>query len=512
MTLPRLATSALLIFALSAAAAAQPGGRKSSPRPTSVPSNTERPKPQSQPPTTPAPGKTAPLATGAGTPVSFAPEPFRLDAIGLIMRVPEGCSAQSTTIAGRATTQITPKDTTWILNVQVPARTTETDTTIAEMAEKTITLIQGSFGILDTDNKTILETRAEVLERDDNVRLEGGVASRFYISVPGAGDARIIKGYTIFRPTLDQFVVFELITAASEFSRARGVYETVLGTAQFTDNLTMMAERGAFIKTGQAFFDRLTESDYLDAMHEKKLWQRLSQPAATGSPSDATELGYRGVRFWRGRRGEVDPDKPRSAWSRSENDEGFLCSVEGRFLLKGGIADSRGIYFMKPDRSEETWSVKTVFTDSSGKQVSAATDTGARTGQVLSIIKKETGQPLTTLTPTGVGEGYISKFETFLLPRLMIRKNVNATIGSYAWSDQERVLSFRKDEMQRDPAPGSLITIKTSFREEAASQSYTYSPTGDLVRGEVEGLGVWEPIEPEQLMRLWKQKGLPTDK
>lgn len=432
------------------------------------------------------------------------------------MRLPEGCNAQSTTIGDRATTQITPKDTTWLLNIQLP-RTSNPEATVAEAAERTVTLIQGSYGVLDTDNKTILSTQAKILERDDKLNLPAGAAARFYVSVPNNDKSRVVKGYTIFKPTAQQYVVFELICAEEVFSKAKGVYETILGTAQFADSESVMMERGMYIKAGSKFLSSLTEADYRQVMSEQKSWQRLYKPAATGAPGDATELGYRGIRFWKGRRGEVDPDKPRNSWSKSEQEEGLLCSVEGRFVVYGpsgvpmGIADSFGTYFMKPDRSEETWSVRTVFTDENGKQVSAATDTGARSGESLTIVKKESGQPITTLSPANIGEGYMSKFETFLLPRLLVKNKVQTTIGSYAWSDQERVLSFRKDEVVRDPARGNHYTIKTSFREEAVSQTYTYNQNGDLIRGEVEGLGVWEPSDPETLLSLWKRKGLPVE-
>ncbi len=504
---PSLAAIAatLMIVMLADVTVAQ-SGKGSPSKATPVPSNSGSKKPAIAPPTAPT------ASTPTGTPVAFAPEPFRLDAIGLVMRVPEGCSAQSTTIADRATTQITPRDSTWILNVQLPARTVDLNSTPAEMAEKTITLIQGSYGKLDQNNEKIMSTEATIIDRKDNLLLPGGAAARFYVSVPGAERTRIVKGYTIFKPTTKQFCVFELITSESEFAKARGLYETLLGTANFTDNEAVMSERGTFIKTGTRFFSGLSEADYVQVMHDKKLWQRLYKPASTGAAGDATELGYRGVRFWRGKRGEIDPDKARSAWGKAEQEDGYICSIEGRFLLDGGVADSRGFYFMRPDRSEETWSVKTVYTDAGGKQIAAATDTGARSGDSLTIVKKETGKPLTTLAPTNLGEGYISKFETFLLPRLVVKHKLQTTIGSYAWSDQERLLSFRKDEINRDPAQGGFFTIKTSFREEAATQTYTYSDKGDFVRGEIEGLGIWEPVEPEALMRLWKQKGLPTDR
>lgn len=507
-----LALALLVGGAASSPALAQPN-RNQSGRPTGVPANTGKQPDPAQPATTPPQTSHG----GAGGTVAFAPTPFRLDSVGLTMRLPEGCNAQSTTVADRATTQITPRDSTWLINIQLP-RTSNPEATIAEAADKTITLIQGSYGKVDPLQKEIRSTEARVLEHNDKLILPGGAAARFYISVPNNDNSRVVKGYTIFKPTAQQYVVFELICAEDVFKTARGLYETVIGTAQFADSEAVMLERGIFIKAGAKFLAALTEADYQQVMSDQRSWQRLYKPASSGAPGDATELGYRGIRFWKGRRGEIDPDKPRNQWSKAEQEEGLLCSVEGRFVVYGqsgnptGVADSVGIYFMKPDRGEEMWSIRTIFTDDSGKQVSAATDTGARSGDSLTIIKKETGQPVTTLAPANLGEGYMSKFESFLLPRLLVKHKVQTTIGTYAWSDQERVLSFRKDEVTRDTSRGNLFTIKTSFREEAVSQTYTYNDKGDLVRGEIEGLGVWEPTDPETLMSLWKRKGLPVDK
>lgn len=460
-----------------------------------------------QPTSRPADSRPKPVASNGV--VTFAAEKFRLDSVGLEMSLPEGATAQSTSIGGRATVQILPAKNNWILNIQTP-QTSNPKATIEEAADKTVALLQGSVGVLDPDQKTVLETEARVLERKDNLQLAGGPSSRFYVSIPNNDRTRLIKGYTIFKPTAQQYVVFEFITSESEFAKVKPVYEAVVATASFADSEAVMAERGVFIEAGEAFFAGLNEADYVAAMQGEKAWQRLFKPAATGAAMDAEELGYRGIRFWRGQRGEVDPSKPAKSYSKMEQEPGFLCSVEGRLAVQGKWADTRQIYYMKPDRSAEAWSVITVVRDASGKQVAAATETGARDGTSLNIVTTEPGRPVETVNPP-VPEGYISQFETFLLPRLLVRKKVQTTIGSYTWS-RTRV-SFRKDEVSRESAGrNGLWTIKTVFRDQDAGQTYSYNEKGDMIRGEVEGFGVWEPMEPAKLFRLWENKGLPTGK
>lgn len=473
---------------------------------TNVPTNTGGPR-TAQPDKSPIKPATAAVA--------FAEAPFRLDALGLVMKVPEGATASSVSLYGRPTTQLMPADNTWILNVQTPK--SGSATTLAKVTEETLLGIQANEGVIGRDDKMdpriISTTQAEVLERNDALKINGADATRFYVSAPTPdGKTILVKGYTIFQPSPQQFVVFELVTSKAEFAKSKGIYETVVGTAHFEDASQTAIQRGALVKAGVGFFSGLTEADYVQAMIEKKTWQRLYQPSPTGSSMDAKELGYRGIRFWRGVRGEIDPQKPKSSYGSAEKQEGYLCSVEGRFIIEGGVADSRGVYFMTPDRNEEAWSVQTVYRDASDKQVSASSETGARIGESLNVVKKGSGEPVKQLAPPMMGEGYISKFETFLLPRLLVRKKIETTIGVYAWSERETI-SYRKDEVARTGSGrSSTWSIKTSFRDEPPSQNYTYTDAGDLIRGEVEGLGTWEPMEPDALFRLWKQKDLPTDK
>jgi hypothetical protein len=306
-------------------------------------------------------------------------------------------------------------------------------------------------------------------------------------------------------------VVFELMTSEPEFAKAKPVYEAVLATASFADSEAVMAERGVFVKAAQGFFASLSEADYVQAMHENKVWQRLYKPATTGAAMDAEEFGYRGIRFWRGVRGEVDPGKPRGSYTKMEQESGYLCSLEGRRAIRGQWADTRQIYFMSPDRNSEAWSIVMVVRDGEGKQVAAASETGARDGSSLTIVTTEPGRPIETISPP-VPEGYISQFESFLLPRLLIRKKVQTTLGGYTWNTNKSV-SFRKDEVVRESSGrNALWTIKTVFRDQDAKQTYTYNEQGELIRGEVDNVGVWEPMEPAQLFRLWENKGLPTGK
>lgn len=460
-------------------------------------------------------GPGAKVPKGAQGAVPLADTPLKLDSVGLSMRVPVGASMESTMIGGRRTVQVIAEDGKWLFNVQTP-QTTNFKTGIAQALDETLTLIQGSYGIVDPDQKEILTTQAQILEKEPDLTLPGGKAARLYVSLPASdGKSRVVKGYTIFKPGSNQFVVFELVTAEKEFSRSRTAYEAAVGTAAFTDSEQLNLQRGAAVKAGTAFMQGLSEADYVKAMDGPETWARLYKPATSGTPMDSQELGYRGVKFWQGQRGEINPSKAKSNFSKAEQQEGLLVSVRGRILVEGGVGDTLGIYFMTPDRNEETWTVRTVFKDKDGKVLAQASETGARIKDDVTVVKEESGRPATHVKPPIMGEGYISQFETFLLPRLIALKGIETELGFYAYqSAPSGTITFRRDAASREGGGGSTAhwKIVSTLREDLPPQETTLDPKGNLIRTSLDDGRVWEPVDLEQLRRMWQSKGLPVDK
>lgn len=461
-----------------------------------------------------AQGKPGTVPKGVGA-VDLAEEQFRLDAVGLSMRIPVGAVVESTRMAGRQSVQITPQDGAWVMNIQTP-QTSNENATIGEALAQTIDLIKTSYGIVDKDQKNYFpdETQAQILERTEKVSLPGGEAARLYVSLPrpgGTGDkARLVKGYTIFKPGPKQYVVFELVSPEKSFSQNRGAYETSVGTASFVDSNALMLGRGAAVKAGTAFVQQLSPDDYRKAMGANEEWYRLYKPAATGAAMDAQELGYRGMKYWRGQRGEVNPGKPKSQWSRADQQEGYLCQVRGRIMVEGGMGDTMGLYFMTPDRNEEMWSVTTAFKDANGKVIAQASETGARLGDDVTVVKEESGRPPTHVKPPIMGEGYVSQFETYVLPRIMVQKDVRAELGFYAYqSNPSNTISFRRESAQKE---GSLWKVTTTVRDDMPPQVSTYGKEGELLKTVMDDGRVWEPVELSKLKRMWEQKGLSVDR
>lgn len=447
-------------------------------------------------------------------PVEFAAEPLRLDSVGLSMQVPVGSQLKATNAGGQQTLAVTGPDRSWLINIRTP-QTSNAASTLKEAMDKSIELIRYSVGVTDRGMDKVVDSQARVIEQTESLQVNGQAASRFYISIPtGDADKRVVKGYTFFKPSARQYVVFELIAPAEAFTRVKAVYETVLATAKFADPMQVSAAYAGAVKAGVHLMEQVSEADRIAAMGTDEQLQRLYRPAVSGSASDAEELGYRTLKFWRGKQGEVDPDKKPASWKGADLEEGYLAQLTVRLLDGTNVFDTVARYFMSPNREGESWSVVMVRMDSKGRELGRWQETGARSGNDVRVLVTQPGKPMQPVEPYIQGEGYLSQFESYLLPSLLIHKAVTdgteAEFGFYTYRSESESISLRRDTVARDSQAGGAWTISTRFRDESKPQRSVYNERGQLIRTELPDGRVWEPIELETLMRLWRNKGLPT--
>jgi hypothetical protein len=322
--------------------------------------------------------------------------------------------------------------------------------------------------------------------------------------------------------------MFELVTGSDTYERAKPIYELVVATTKFKDATVMNTDRALAIKNGVRIMSELSDADYLSAMGTKEQWQRLYQPAKTGSDDDAQEIGYRGLKFWRGRRGDVNPDLPMSKWTDADNQEGYLAKMTVRLLDNVGPAgaidkqrqntfiDTVAVYFMTTDRRDETWSVRMVKRDVTGKELGKWTETGARLGNEVTVMvgeSKDGGRPIRAPFDP---EGYICQVESYLLPTIMVQAAIKQRAemieaGFYTYRTENESVSFRRDILKADPQRAGTWTMTSRIRDEGQPQTYVFNGKGDLIRTELADGRLWEPVEIEWLYKLWQRKGLPTE-
>jgi hypothetical protein len=405
-------------------------------------------------------------------------------------------------------------DNSWLVNITIH-ETTNTGLTIQEALQSNLEQLKFRFGVTDAGRDRVVETQVQVLEQQDTITINGQSASRAYVSTPsGEGNKRIVKGYTFFKPSARQFVVFELIVPGEAFNRVRPIYETVIGTAGFADPSVVQAAYAAAVKAGVALFQQVTDADYLAAINKKEQFHRLYKPASSGSPGDADELGYRALKFWSGKRGEVDANRKPSDWKGADLTDGYLCQLTVRLLDGSNVIDTVARYFMTADRMHESWAVVMVRTDPKGRELGRWEETGARADRDVRVLVVEPGAKNRPIEPYIQGEGYISQFESYLLPSLLMQKAISegmeTEFGFYNYRSESENISLRRDTVARDRQLGGVWTISTKFRDDTKPQRSVFNEKGDLIRTELPDGRVWEPISKEALLELWRRKGLPT--
>lgn len=513
MTALRPLTAALLILSLAGLAAGQdraPASRN--PQPT-APAAAPKPPP---------------------TPVELSDDVFRLNSVGLSMHLPVGVISQISGSGDQMAAQIMAEGV-WLVNIQTPA-SRNTKATPESVAEEVRDQLLAAAGVPDRTiapdgtirnkgtGEKLAETRARVLEDVKAVRLatprpdEARPAARFYVWLPPLDkEPAIVRGYTIFMVAPGRFVTFDLVTPETNFQTAKVAYETMIATARFADPATVAATRGAAVETGIAFLNSLTPADYERAIASlNDQWYRRYKPAPGGADADATEVAYRRVRAWKGRRGELDPSRPPSRWAVVDRQEGYLVRIDARFLESDKIIDSVGFYFMSLDRKEEAWNLQMVIHDPATRRPVLWRELGARNGDSMHVVTEGSGESKTS-QPTVPPQGYLNQVESFLLPGLLIGarkpddKGHAGEYGFYTYQSEFGRIRLRTDKLGNAQDRAGAWTLETKMNEDRDPQTAIYNERGDLIRITLPDTSVWVPTTLQRLADLWRTKGLPME-
>ncbi len=460
------------------------------------------------------------LAPGATTsaqsePVELAKDKFLLDPVGLSMQLPLDSKTASTEFRGeQLAASVRGPNNDYLIKIRTP-KTGDREADVTEALTRTIDGIRARFGIADPGG-AVVETTAQLLALDRDLVIGSQACERAYISIPDQeGDERMVFGWTFFKPRPDQFVVFELVVPEKRFARVRPIYEASVATARFEDPTTAMQMRQAALDAGRVLLASVGPEDYRRAMHEEERWFRLYRPAETGEGED-TELGYRGVRFWEGQRGEINPGRSSRDFNATERQEGLLCRIQARVLIDAStIADTTATFFMTQDREQEAWYVATAVRDRSERQLAFASETGTRDGEELVVKITRAGSEANILKPSIGTRAYLNQFETFVLPALLVEAAGEGTlafseVAFYAYRSATQAVSLRTEDVAREAS--GQVQLTTTLREGAPPKQSIYNADALLLRVEEGDGSVWVPTTKDDLFALWRSKGLPTGK
>ncbi|KAA0216032.1 MAG: hypothetical protein DYG94_10100 [Leptolyngbya sp. PLA3] len=377
-----------------------------------------------------------------------------------------------------------------------------------DMKEDAGRAVRNPAGQLQAD---VVGTRAKVLSRDRQYGLAGYNADHAYVAIPREGTLEYtIRGSTLLQTDPGRFVLFELYTTASDFTKARETYEVMLATAAIEDQANIATRRAAMLDAGVKALAQLTESDYraVFSAHPQR-WERLSRPTPTGAASDEEELGYRRVQARVGKRGDLSPNKPKEKWTTDDQQDGYIVQIDARLLEIDSIIDTRAAYFLSLDRTEEAWVVNMAVRKEA--DVSRWQEIGARLGTDMSINVIPEQLQATKIRPQIQGEGYISVVESYMLPQLLVHIGIPADFAFYSYQTSSSTIRLRTDSLATPKGKGGPWTLTTRLNADAPPQTTVIGPDGKILRTDLADGRRWSPIEFDALYNLWKSKGLPLD-
>ena len=454
------------------------------------------------------PGTAKPLAPAAGA-IEFNPKPFRVESMGLTILLPVGANASSTSIGAQSALEIIGPDNLWY----VAARIVESSDLKLNLSEVAETNLRSQFGegVLMVGN--VGSSGATLLERVQNLQVGTLPAERFYVLGPAdekdKKKVRLVYGVTFIKLGPGRFAYFETSMGEPQFERGRPQIEATVATAQFADKPALEAAQRALFDAGAKFLESVNEAKLRSVIEDsKETWWRLYVPAKTGADADARELGYRRIRMFIGKRGQIDPKRDPKTFRGADNDEGYLVQVDFRGILGDNneiLTDSQGMFFLSLDRSQETWALTTRVRD--GKTDKTSDEIGHRIGNQIKL-KKADGRDATLLVPD---KTYVSRMETFVLHRLLVLSRLTTEFAFNTYSSESELVDIRRESVDQPVDKPGIYRITSRLGEGTQPQISTLKENGELLFADMGGGVRVEPTSKEQLLWLWKSKGLPLD-
>jgi hypothetical protein len=138
----------------------------------------------------------------------------------------------------------------------------------------------------------------------------------------------------------------------------------------------------------------------------------------------------------------------------------------------------------------------------------------------MSIVNRAPGKADSVVQPTLRSTQYVSTGEVPMLGSLLVldaaakakasSETAPVELGFYAYRADTGTISLRRETVGRDLKRANAWTVRSRQRDEKTVTLSVFRDDGTLVRSELPDGSVWEPIEPEALLKLWKSKNLPV--
>lgn len=433
--------------------------------------------------------------------------PTRIDSLDLTFFLPEGSVAETTSFGANAEMGVELPDGLGVLVIK-GQRSNTPDLTVELVTDSMIEQLYLSRGKQDQATGRF-STSVTLIDRT-SLRLSGLSGERFYVRVPGVdGSPEVFRGVTVFRTEPGRFLFFDLMTESINYEAARRIYETVVGTIEVTDRDALAARRSAAVENLRAVMTTLNPEELRSlAEQNAERWERLYTPARSGDEMDATEHGYRRVRVRPGVRGEVS-GTPERHWTASDRAPGLIVQLDAMAIEPRLRVDTRAVYFVSDGFKEEAWTVKMALRQ--GDITTESSVSGARSGTSMTIQLKQDKAAPTVTRPVIQGEGYVSQALTYLIAPLLVSRAKAGEFAAYAYNPGTNIISLRWDTVEQPADKPGLWIVRSRADDNTPATTHTFNGQGRLIRSELHNGRIWEPIELDRLVTLWKRKGMPLE-
>jgi hypothetical protein len=188
-----------------------------------------------------------------------------------------------------------------------------------------------------------------------------------------------------------------------------------------------------------------------------------------------------------------------------------LVRIDARVLEGESVIDSQSVFFMTPDRNEESWSVRMTVRD--GVTDITHTEVGARVGTDMKVtITSNDGKNERIIRPQVATEGFVSRVESYLLPMIYVRSGIPTIYGTYAYQSQTERVQYRRDVLEQPSEAGKPFTLRTKLSDDQPTEQVSlYDAKGVLIRSELATGVLSEPSSLAQIKEIWTKKQLPVN-
>lgn len=431
------------------------------------------------------------------------PVPFKAEAIGLRIHLPE-----------MALMSIKPSGTRPIFQID--------DASEPQMWRMRIESVQYSSAqdFSTPDASAYLD---QILDRQDEHSVlvnkatgYAGVEGRLcFIQRTQADGKSIVTGWLILPSGQASFLIFTVLIVPDFYPEIRPILESSFSTIQIKSEETLSLEHLARIENGKNLLQSITP-ERLKALVGLRQWFRTYQPASAKRGTSETELACSVVEILRGRRGELNLNRPEEKYTEEEQEEGIMVRIQGRIVVdqqRGSYYDTYATYWMSWNQDCEQWSI--VGTQRQGEATRSEQETGIRMAPSVS-------KPAPTLIISAprlanyewrVPDVYLSQALSLLLGRLLPREQSEPQFFTYYFYNARSTppsMGLRYDRWEPMNDGSGHWQLATLLNKSLPPEMSIYDFDGALVKRTRPTGDVTVPTTRQELLRVWRSKGLRT--